>query len=84
MVFSIRDTLFSLLTLDGISGHEAPIANVMQKHFTESAKEVWQDRLGNIVARYGSDDAKALRLMVFAHMDEVGFMVRKIDRKSVV
>ncbi|AMG66449.1 M42 family metallopeptidase [Providencia stuartii] len=84
MVFSIRDTLFSLLTLDGISGHETPIANVMQKHFTESAKEVWQDRLGNIVARYGSDDAKALRLMVFAHMDEVGFMVRKIEPSGFI
>ncbi|MDI5568753.1 hypothetical protein MJI47_30390, partial [Salmonella enterica subsp. enterica serovar Kentucky] len=41
------------------------------------AKDVWRDRLGNVVARYGSDKSDALRLMIFAHMDEVGFMVRK-------
>ena len=84
MIFSIRDTLFSLLTLDAISGHELPIANVMQGHFNHTAKEVWRDRLGNVVARYGSDKPDALRLMIFAHMDEVGFMVRKIEASGFI
>lgn len=70
---------FSLLRLNGISGHESSIANVMQHAFEQQAKDVWRDRLGNVVARYGSDKSDALRLMIFAHMDEVGFMVRKIE-----
>ncbi|EGK8411713.1 M42 family metallopeptidase [Salmonella enterica] len=79
MTFSVQETLFSLLRLNGISGHENSIANVMQHAFEQQAKDVWRDRLGNVVARYGSDKPDALRLMIFAHMDEVGFMVRKIE-----
>ncbi|ENW7246557.1 PTS transporter subunit IIC [Salmonella enterica] len=79
MTFSVQETLFSLLRLNGISGHESSIANVMQHAFEQQAKDVWRDRLGNVVARYGSDKPDALRLMIFAHMDEVGFMVRKIE-----
>ncbi|ESC42430.1 hypothetical protein SEENP079_04683 [Salmonella enterica subsp. enterica serovar Newport str. RI_10P079] len=30
MTFSVQETLFSLLRLNGISGHESSIANVMQ------------------------------------------------------
>lgn len=68
MTFSVQETLFSLLRLNGISGHESSIANVMQHAFEQQAKDVWRDRLGNVVARYGSDKSDALRLMVFAHM----------------
>lgn len=68
MTFSVQETLFSLLRLNGISGHESSIANVMQHAFEQQAKDVWRDRLGNVVARYGSDKSDALRLMIFAHM----------------
>ncbi len=79
MTFNVQDTLMTLLELDGISGHENNIASVMQDAFSHSAHEVWKDRLGNVVAHYGSRSPDAFRLMVFAHMDEVGFMVRKIE-----
>ncbi|QUJ07172.1 hypothetical protein KCP70_24615 [Salmonella enterica subsp. enterica] len=38
------------------------------------------DRPGNVVARYGSDKSDALRLMIFAHMDEVGLYGGTQDR----
>lgn len=79
MSFSVQETLFSLLQHNAISGHENAVADVMLCEFRRQAKEVWRDRLGNVVARYGSDKPDALRLMIFAHMDEVGFMVRKIE-----
>ncbi|EDU3719556.1 hypothetical protein ZM68_002741 [Salmonella enterica subsp. diarizonae] len=47
MTFSVQETLFSLLRLNGISGHESSIANVMQHAFEQQAKDVWRDRLGN-------------------------------------
>lgn len=36
----------------------------MQHAFEQQAKDVWRDRLGNVVARYGSDKSDALRLMI--------------------
>lgn len=82
MTFSVQETLFSLLRLNGISGHESSIANVMQHAFEQQAKDVWRDRLGNVVARYGSDKPDALRLMIFAHMDEIPGCVWKTSRSS--
>lgn len=40
MTFSVQETLFSLLRLNGISGHESSIANVMQHAFEQQAKDV--------------------------------------------
>ena len=80
MSFSVQETLFSLLQHNAISGHENAVADVMLCEFRRQAKEVWRDRLGNVVARYGSDKPDALRLMIFAHMDEVGFMVQMCIR----
>ena len=77
MSFSVQETLFSLLQYNAISGHENPVAEIMLREFKRHAKEVWRDRLGNVVARYGSDKPDALRLMFFAHMDEVGLWCAK-------
>ncbi|MGE9806800.1 M42 family metallopeptidase, partial [Escherichia coli] len=54
MSFSVQETLFSLLQHNAISGHENAVADVMLCEFRRQAKEVWRDRLGNVVARYGS------------------------------
>ena len=64
MSFSVQETLFSLLQHNAISGHENAVADVMLCEFRRQAKEVWRDRLGNVVARYGSDKPDALRLMI--------------------
>ncbi|MFL1866776.1 hypothetical protein ACH0C5_17235, partial [Escherichia coli] len=53
MSFSVQETLFSLLQHNAISGHENAVADVMLSEFRRQAKEVWRDRLGNVVARYG-------------------------------
>lgn len=65
MIFSAQETLFSLQRLNGISGHESSIADVMQRAFERQAKDVWRDRSGNLVACYGSDKPDALRLIIF-------------------
>ncbi|TGD53729.1 hypothetical protein C9F10_00710 [Salmonella enterica subsp. enterica serovar Poona] len=83
MTFSVQETLFSLLRLNGISGHESSIANVMQHAFEQQAKDVWRDRLGNVVARYGSDKSDALRLMIFAPREAVGVLVRMLAPSGV-
>ncbi|VEA39628.1 aminopeptidase sgcX [Salmonella enterica subsp. enterica] len=58
---------------------KAVLQTLCSTRLNSRPKDVWRDRLGNVVARYGSDKSDALRLMIFAHMDEVGFMVRKIE-----
>ena len=41
--------------------------------------EIKVDALGNVLARCGSPDPKAFKVMVAAHMDEVGFILVEAD-----
>lgn len=84
MSFDIRSTLLQLLTLDAIPGFESPVADVMTPLLARNARAIHRDLLGNVIARYGSQKPDALRVMVFAHMDEVGFMVRKIEPNGFI
>ncbi len=56
---------------------EAMIA-AMRRHFEPMADEVRVDRLGNVVATI-KGKADGPKLLIFAHMDELGLIVRKID-----
>lgn len=78
-MFNTKEILFDLLKIDGISGFEDQVAKYMKEQFSKTTNDIWQDKLGNVVATYGSQNASAKKIMIFAHMDEVGFMVRKIE-----
>ncbi|WP_318373151.1 M42 family metallopeptidase [Enterobacter sp.] len=84
MSFDTLSTLTQLLSLDAIPGFEGPVADVMASQLSQHAMAVRRDVLGNVIARYGSQKPDALRVMVFAHMDEVGFMVRKIEANGFI
>jgi len=84
MSFDIRSTLIQLLSLDAIPGFEGPVADVIEPQLARHAIRTRRDVLGNVIAQYGSQEPDALRVMVFAHMDEVGFMVRKIEANGFI
>ncbi len=51
----------------------------MQKRFKPLADAVDVDQLGNVTATFNGKSDTEPRLLVFAHVDEVGMMVTKID-----
>lgn len=61
----------------GTSGFEHPIRNLIKKEIESVCDEVSVDRMGNLVAFIKGKTSK--KLMVPAHMDEIGFMVKFID-----
>lgn len=65
-----------LVTTPGISGREERIRAVIRQEIEPLVDEVRVDRMGNIIAtRSGSGP----RVMLSAHMDAIGFLVRHID-----
>ncbi|HIQ55933.1 MAG TPA: M42 family peptidase, partial [Pyrodictium sp.] len=82
------DKLFGLLKkfadAFGISGYEDEIRNLVIDEVREYADEIWVDRLGNVVAVKHSGVEGAPRIVVDAHMDEIGFVVKHIDDKGFV
>jgi putative aminopeptidase FrvX len=66
----------------GVSGYEAPIRKVIVEYLAPLSCELQADHLGSIIARSGgSDDPK---IMLAAHMDEVGLMVTKITDEGFI
>ncbi|SHG34296.1 M42 family metallopeptidase [Ornithinibacillus halophilus] len=77
-------TMFKDLTeAKGISGHEKEARDVMKGYIEPFADEVYTDNLGSLVAKKVGD-ANGPKVMVAGHLDEVGFMVTRIDDKGFI
>ena len=73
------DKIKAVTELDGIAGHEHNVRNYMRKRMTPLVDSIETDGLGGIFGSKKHADANAPRIMVAAHMDEVGFMVSSIQ-----
>lgn len=70
--------LEKLCTACGVSGDETSIRNIILSEIKNYATEIKTDALGNlIVFKAGSKKPKS-KLMISAHMDEVGFIVTHV------
>ncbi len=74
------DLLKELTELPGISGHEDAIRARLVELFAPLADDVRVDPLGNVIALRRGTDGLGRRLMLAAHMDEIGLVVTKLDR----
>lgn len=62
----------------GVSGREDGIRAVIEEKIAPYVDEVYTDALGNLIAhKKGAPGAK--KLMLAAHMDEIGFFVTDVD-----
>ena len=68
----------TLTEMKGTSGHEGRIRDFMRSELTPLVDRVEQDGLGGIFGVRDSKQEDAPRIMIAAHMDEVGFMVTNI------
>lgn len=69
------DLLRTLSEASGAPGFEEPVRKIMSEKMTPLADSVSYDRLGSVIATQGKSGP---RVMIDAHMDEVGAMVRRI------
>lgn len=73
--------LKELTDAKGISGNEKEAREVMKKYIAPHATEVYTDNLGSLIAKkVGKEDGP--KVMVAGHLDEIGFMVTRIDDKG--
>lgn len=73
--------LKDLTDANAISGQEKEAREVMEKYITPYANEVYTDHLGSLIAKKtGEEDGP--KIMVAGHLDEVGFMVTRIDENG--
>ncbi|MGG4488776.1 M42 family metallopeptidase [Metabacillus idriensis] len=73
--------LKDLTDAKGIPGNEREPREVMKKYIAAYADEVTTDGLGSLIAKKTGKEGGP-KIMVAGHLDEVGFMVTKIDDKG--
>ena len=71
--------LKDLCEITGVSGHEDKLIDYVCDYVKDGADDVHIDNLGNVTATYKGTDASAGSIAVFAHLDEVGMIVRKVE-----
>lgn len=75
--------LKELTDAKGIPGNEKEVRTVMTKYIEPHADEVYTDNLGSLIAKK-TGQADGPKIMVAGHLDEVGFMVTRIDKNGFV
>lgn len=66
----------------GASGFEQKVRELVIKELTPFVDEIQTDNMGNVYAIKKGKESK--KVMVAAHMDEIGFMVTHIDDKGFI
>ncbi|MBD3215543.1 MAG: M20/M25/M40 family metallo-hydrolase [Candidatus Lokiarchaeota archaeon] len=80
---SINEYQEKLSTIVGVSGYEEDIREFIIQEIEKDqlAEKVWTDNLGNVLAIIYGDNQET-KILLDAHMDEIGFMVSHIEEKG--
>ena len=76
--------LKELTTTPGIPGREHRVRQLILEQINGLFEEIQVDAMGSIIAvkKPTRSSPKPLRVMLAAHMDQIGFMVKHIDDKG--
>lgn len=80
---ALRQSLTELMLIAGLSGHEEPVAAHLRGALDKAGIASRTDRLGNLIATVPGDPS-APSVMLFTHMDQLGFVVRKIEADGLI
>ena len=76
---SLLQLIKKLVETPGPSGQEQDIRAAVREEIKGYADEIRTDALGNLIARVGTKKEGGMRVMVSAHIDEIGLMVTHVD-----
>lgn len=77
----MKELIKELTEAYGPSGHEEKIREVIRAEIEDLADEVRVDALGNLIALKGGSE-EGMKVMLAAHMDEIGIIVTHVDEKG--
>jgi putative aminopeptidase FrvX len=77
----VKELLEKLSNAHGVSGCEGSVSDVVRRELKSSVDEIMNDTLGNLIAVRKGD---GFSVMLAAHMDEIGLMVKYIDEKGFI
>jgi putative aminopeptidase FrvX len=79
----LQQLVTELMMIPGLSGYEGRVRRCIAGELSALGFTSRTDRLGNLIATLQGNNA-APSVMLFAHMDQLGFIVRKIEASGLI
>ncbi|MBU0511805.1 MAG: M42 family metallopeptidase [Chloroflexi bacterium] len=80
----MKSLIQKLIQTPGPSGYEKQIRAVVHDEVEAYADEIRVDALGNLIVRKGTKTAQGQRIMLAAHIDEIGVIATHVDENGFV
>jgi len=80
----MKSLIQELVETTGPSGYESNVRDVIQSRVAPLADEVTVDALGNLIATKGVIKSGGIKIMLAAHMDEIGIIATHIDETGFI
>lgn len=78
---TLVEALEKLSNACGVAGREEEVRSLMKKFLKPHVDEVVEDKLGNVIG-IKKGDKNAPKVMLAAHMDEIGLLVKTISKEG--
>ena len=80
----MKSLIQELVETIGPSGYEKEVRDLIHSKVEPLADEVHIDALGNLIATKGEISSRGKKIMLAAHMDEIGVMATHIDENGFI
>lgn len=80
----MKSLIKKLVETVGPSGYESKIRDVIRKEVQDYADEIQVDAMGNLIVKKGKKAENGMKIMLSAHIDEIGVMATHIDKNGFV
>ena len=80
----MKPLIQKLVETQGPSGYEAQIRSVVRQEVEPYADAIQVDALGNLIIQKGKGSPGGLKIMLAAHIDEIGVMVSQVDENGFI
>jgi len=78
----MKSLIKKLVETVGPSGYEYKVREVVRAEIESYADELRVDAMGNLIIRKGEKRENGKRIMLSAHLDEIGIMVTHVDKNG--
>jgi putative aminopeptidase FrvX len=80
----MKPLIQKLVETQGPSGYESQIRAMVRGEVEAYADEMQVDALGNLIVRKGLGTPQGIKIMLAAHIDEIGVMVTQVDANGFI
>lgn len=77
-----KERLIKYMEIEAMSRYEEPVVNELKKELANEGFEFSRDNFGCLIMHKPSKNPNAPKVLLAAHMDEVGYVVRNFDKKG--